>query len=464
MRRTRGEQRAPARFAVVLWLAASVFLCLLVFLVASLLSEGRSAAALVALICAAAAAALSLLIWGFLRAAPSFRTLEERAAQLQRFCSAIKKAASTLELQSILDASAEVVAEVTGVRGCTISIVDTATGRMTVRASIGDTSGDTVERFASRESLLKGEPLVVRDTLARDFPEVDDEAESLVCVPLRLEERVLGAICVYGAPGQRLSSEMISILSSLGEVVSLAIAHAFAFERLQEVSQTNTRFMLTASHELRSPADAISSIARTLLEGFVGTLNDHQRDLLARIDHRARILADTVSDLLALGKGRLDQATYTPTAVDLGRLVRESIRLFEERAAAKGLRLAAGGDLREARVSGSEEMLRSVVTNLVANAVSYTPAGGSVELRVSRNDGLVILEVSDTGIGIPAAEQGRLFEEFFRASNAKQTVAAGTGLGLAIVKENVERCGGTISVVSEEGRGTTFRVMLKPHP
>ena len=118
--------------------------------------------------------------------------------------------------------------------------------------------------------------------------QVVDEVESLVCVPLRLEERIFGAICVYGEQGQRLSAEIISTLSSLGDVVSLAIAHAFVYQDLLSLSQTKTKFMLTASHELRSPADAIRSIAATLREGYCGELNDRQRNLVDRIEQRAR--------------------------------------------------------------------------------------------------------------------------------------------------------------------------------
>jgi signal transduction histidine kinase len=219
--------------------------------------------------------------------------------------------------------------------------------------------------------------------------------------------------------------------------------------------------MLTASHELRSPADAIRSIARTLLEGYCGELADRQRNLIGRIEQRARILAEIVSDLLTLAQGRLGQATFSPQAVDLDRLVRESMLLFEERATEKGLRMETEIGLSGATVSGNEELVRSVLTNLVANAIAYTPAGGSVRLRVSGSGALVVLEVSDTGIGIPTEERDMLFHEFFRASNAKRLTETGTGLGLAIVKESIERCGGTIAVDSDVGRGTTFRVSFR---
>ena len=305
------------------------------------------------------------------------------------------------------------VTEVTGVRGCSINLLDPAQGTMELRAAVGVTSMEAIGLSTHDGGLMQGKPLVIRDTLVRDFPEVVDEVESLVCVPLRLEERIFGAICVYGERGQRLSEEIISTLSSLGDVVSLAIAHAFVYQDLLSLSQTKTKFMLTASHELRSPADAIRSIAATLREGYCGELTDRQRNLVDRIEQRARILAETVSDLLTLAQGRLGQATFSAQAVDLDRLVQESVELFEERAMAKGLRMETDTGRAGATVSGREDLVRSVLTNLVANAITYTPAGGSVRLRVSDAGGRVVLEVSDTGIGIPDEEQDMLFHEFF---------------------------------------------------
>jgi signal transduction histidine kinase len=455
------EQRVTPHFTVSLWLLIPFLLAFPIIFLGSLLLEGLPGLVPRILIAATTAAAATLAVWGIFRASPPSQSLVRRAAQLQRFCSAIKKAASTLELQAILDTSARVVTEVTGVRGCSINLLDPARGTMELRASVGIISREAIGLSTHDDELMRGKPLVIRDTLVRDFPEVVDEVESLVCVPLRLEERIFGAICVYGEQGQRLSAEIISTLSSLGDVVSLAIAHAFVYQDLLSLSQTKTKFMLTASHELRSPADAIRSIAATLLEGYCGELTERQRNLIGRIEQRARILAEIVSDLLTLAQGRMGQATFSPQAVDLNRLIQESMLLFEERATEKGLRMETEIGLAGATVSGNEELVRSVLTNLVANAIAYTPAGGSVRLRVSGSGARVVLEVSDTGIGIPNDEQDMLFHEFFRASNAKRLTETGTGLGLAIVKESIERCGGTIAVESEAGRGTTFRVSFQ---
>jgi signal transduction histidine kinase len=111
-------------------------------------------------------------------------------------------------------------------------------------------------------------------------------------------------------------------------------------------------------------------------------------------------------------------------------------------------------------VDGDRSRLAQLLDNLVANAVKFTPGGGRVDLCVRGAEGRALIEVADTGIGIPADEQSRLFERFFRASSATEQAIPGTGLGLAIAKAIVQAHGGEIAVESVEGAGTTFRVLL----
>ena len=457
-----GESGHP-RAAIPLWLVASALLIALSSFLGEILDELGIPQAIQLLPTAAVAVAVPLGSWLLFRRLLHPRSLVERAVQLQRFCAEIKKAAGTLELQTLLDASAHVVADVTGVRGCSIDLLDSRTGKMVSRAAVGIDRDVVVDRAAYQRSLLRGDPLMIRDTLVREFPEVDDEIESLICVPLRLEERIFGAMCVYGERGQRLSAERISTLSSLGDVVSLALAHAFLYDDLRSLSETKTRFMLHASHELRSPANAIQSIAQTLLQGYTGSLTERQAELVERIDTRARILSDITSDLLTLAKGRLERASFAPVEVGLDPLVNESVVLFEERAKAAGVLLKAETGLSGEAALSSEEIVRSVLTNLIANAIKYTPAGGTVGVRTFAREQWLVIEVEDTGIGIPKEDQHGLFNEFFRAPNAKETSETGTGLGLAIVKAGIERCGGLIEFESGNGKGSVFRALLRRH-
>ena len=397
----------------------------------------------------------------FILWSPVLKSLKLRAKELQAFCEAIRKAASKVEVQELLDVSSEIIVQVTGVQGCTISILDQKTGELKVRAKTGIEYEDEITKDLSHTGLLEGKPLLVEDIQRRDFPEVDDRVESLLCVPLKIEEKVLGAVCIYGRKGQKLSLEMISILSSLSNVIALALAHAFVYDNLKKLVETKTHFMFQTSHELRSPLNAIQSMTKILTNGYRGNLNEKQREVIMRIETRANRLSETVNDLLKLAKGRAQVSTIELTQVNLLNILQEVIEFFKPRAKEGALKIELQLLAKNTLVDGTEELMRSIITNLISNAIKYTPSGGKVTIRVFEITDSVILEIMDTGIGIPKEEQNRLFQEFFRASNAKKIAGTGTGLGLSIVKTNVEMCGGTIELDSEENKGTTFKILFK---
>lgn len=410
-------------------------------------------------------------------ALPGRRALETRALQLEAVSEVIGRAGRSLELHEVLDAITRLTVEVTGVRGCSIKLLDAGTGRMSVRSLAGlrrDAAGLAASAAESiyERSLRDGKPVLVEGALASDFPELDEEAESLICVPLRHEARVVGALCVYGQKGRKLSPEMLSFLSRLGDLAVLFIESASVYEGLKRVDEAKSWFLRKAAHELSSPLAAIRSITDTFLEGYLGEVPDRQREMVGRIRARAGVLSEIVADLLVLARARADAGRQEAESCDLCEVLCETVGLFQVPARDKGVALVAEGMPRACGEAAAEAHpachvalpradLRSVATNLVSNAVKYSRPGGRVAVRLGRTDGNIELTVSDQGIGIPAAEKDRLFSEFFRASNARSFADAGTGLGLAIVKSIVDRLGGTIAVDSEEGVGTTVRIVLK---
>jgi signal transduction histidine kinase len=398
---------------------------------------------------------------------PRIKRIGRRARALEAIYEVIHKAGASLDLQEILDAVTGITVQVTGVRGCSIKLWDTDTGTMRVRSMAGiareaaDLAIDVAENLYHR-SLMEGNAVLVDDALEEDFPEVDDETESLICVPLRREKQILGALCVYGERGRSLSHEQISLFSTLGDLISLSIANASVHENLKRVNEAKTWFLLKASHELRSPLSSILSIVRTLTQGFLGELQEGQKEMLERVELRAQALSESVSDLLVLAKGRAELSTSELEKINLCVLLSENVDFYRSMAADKqiSLEVKCPGNLNAAIVYGHREGLQTIIANLLSNAVKYTPKGGAVHARLSPEEDKVVLEVSDTGIGIPESEQKRLFSEFFRAGNAKKLNEIGTGLGLAIVKSTVEQHGGSIEVESREGEGSTFRVLL----
>jgi two-component system sensor histidine kinase SenX3 len=215
-------------------------------------------------------------------------------------------------------------------------------------------------------------------------------------------------------------------------------------------------FVVNASHELKTPAASIQAAAETL----IGALRDDPQSVphfAATLEREAARLSRIVADLLDLS--RLESGGDPDAAVLFDALVEEEVRRFEERARnaqlALEVRADAGTGLR-----GSERDLALMVGNLIDNAIRYTPAGGSVDVSVSRSDDQVLLRVKDSGIGIPQRDLTRVLERFYRVDQGRSRRTGGTGLGLSIVRHVAENHGGSVSLQSEVGHGTTVDVVL----
>jgi signal transduction histidine kinase len=231
-----------------------------------------------------------------------------------------------------------------------------------------------------------------------------------------------------------------------------------AYHDLRSLEQVKSQFMRKTSHELRAPVGAVQS----LLKAAAGQMQENGpgRELVDRAVRRSESMLDLIDDLLRYSRLQSAAVIDRMEPVELAEIVRGAADLFRAQAEEKDIRLQVQAE--SARVMGARDSLTDLVDNLLSNAIRYTPPGGRVRVEAGCRDGQSFLEVCDSGIGIPADERPRLFEEFFRGEKAKQTVPHGTGLGLAIVKRVVDMHGGRIAVESEVGRGTTFRVSLPP--
>lgn len=218
-------------------------------------------------------------------------------------------------------------------------------------------------------------------------------------------------------------------------------------------------FVADASHELKTPAASIQVAAETVRD-VVADDPAAARRFAEQLHRDALRLSRIVSDLLDLSRLEGERPKAAPRSLD--RIAREEVDRLEDRA--RGADVELGADLAPARVLGDEEGLRLLVRNLLDNAIQYTPAGGRVRLSLRGVDGRIELSVADTGVGIPRRDIPRIFERFYRVDRARSRDTGGTGLGLAIARHVVEQHGGRISVESELGRGSTFRVELPAQP
>jgi signal transduction histidine kinase len=228
-------------------------------------------------------------------------------------------------------------------------------------------------------------------------------------------------------------------------------------EQLLEAGRVKDEFVALISHDLRTPLTSIMGYLELTLEG--GNLSEEQHRYLDIVDRNAARLLRLVNDLLFVARFEAGQLDLEPGELDLAAVVRQSVTEAEPRAAAGGIELTCeASDV--AAVQADRGRMFQLLDNLVSNAIKFTPAGGDVRVSLSPVNGVVRLEVSDTGIGIAPAEQKRLFERFFRASTASDQQIPGTGLGLYIARAIVEAHGGSIAVRSELGEGTSFCVEL----
>ena len=231
-----------------------------------------------------------------------------------------------------------------------------------------------------------------------------------------------------------------------------------AYEDLRSLELVKSQFMRKTSHELRAPVGALQSLLKAALHGL--PKDAKSGDLVARAVDRTEQMLDLIDDLLRYSRLRTAVREMPRERVELAEIVRGAVDLFRPRADEKHVRLDA--HVQPAPVMGSRDGLTDLVSNLVSNAIRYTPEGGSVTVRTGAPGGGARLVVEDTGIGIPEDELSHVFDEFFRGREAKRLTAHGTGLGMAIIKRVVEMHAGRIAVESTPGEGTTFRVTFPP--
>jgi len=233
-----------------------------------------------------------------------------------------------------------------------------------------------------------------------------------------------------------------------------------AVERLNEVDRAKTDFVSTVSHELRTPITSVLGYTQMLMRGTGGGLSEQQARLLGRVESNGLRLQALIEDLLTLSRIEAGTFTLRVDAVDLRRVVQRSSEATEAMRHHRRLEWVVEAGDAPVVVSGDEDQLDRALTNLVTNAVKFTEDPGRVRLSLAAVGESALLTVEDTGIGIPHAEQARLFERFFRSAEAQQRAIPGTGLGLSIVRSIVHDHGGTVAVSSQAGRGTRFEVRL----
>jgi two-component system phosphate regulon sensor histidine kinase PhoR len=296
-------------------------------------------------------------------------------------------------------------------------------------------------------SAFEGRPLleVIRNA------EVDDALrEAMVST-----EPVVGEIEIGGEEPHQVLIHAVRFRATGARPGVVAVFHDVT--ELRRLENVRRDFVANVSHELKTPLTAIRGFAETLASGEVPP--EEMKSFSAVILKHAERLGNLIEDVLELSRIESRKGRLQPSPVDLCRVAETVASLMrsalEGRSLALELELEAGPE-----AWADRRATEQILTNLLDNAAKYTDAGGRVTLRVGHDASDVILQVSDTGIGIPEEARSRIFERFYRVDRARSRDLGGTGLGLAIVKHLVQAMGGRIYVESQLGRGSTFSVRL----
>ncbi len=381
----------------------------------------------------------------------------------------------------------EVVARQIGVNRAVLALRDEAVEALHVAAAVGMPE-DLADEMQIPLSTSLEERLHAQEVLLLDPQSLDDldaplralacepSQGNLVLVPLRTGKKDVGLLCLNASASRErqiaLTPSDLNLLAIMGGQIAIALENARmyateqrrtmelgrALEQQQELDRLKNQFIQNVSHELRTPLSMILGYAELLATGDLGAVSEQQQGPLDIIVQRSYALRDLIGNITAILQNEGREHSKEP--VLLSNLINEAIVDFQVLADRAGLTLFSECAGPVPAVLGDTEHLRRVVDNLIGNALKFTPAGGTVAVRLRGGNGSVMLEIADSGIGIDSEHQPRIFERFYQVDGSARRAHGGCGLGLALVKEIVEKHGGTVTVESQFGAGSTFTVTL----
>jgi signal transduction histidine kinase len=426
-----------------------------------------------------------------------FQELEARTRDLVRSVEELRAlgevgqaVSSTLDLQTVLSTIIGHAAQLSGTNGGVIYEYDEAAEEFLLKASyrIEDEVVEALRATPVRPGQgATGQTATVR--IPVQVSNILEEREytgtrvrpmlarlgyrSVLAVPLLREERIMGALTVWRKEAGNFSTEVVSLLQTFATQSALAIQNARLFREIEDKSRQieaanrhKSEFLANMSHELRTPLNAIIGFSEVLGERLFGELNDKQAEYTEDVLSSGRHLLSLINEILDLSKveaGRmeLELATFDlPLAIDNART------FVRERATRHGITLDVTIDERLGDFVGDERKIKQILLNLLSNAVKFTPEGGRIGINARQSDGSVEISVTDTGIGIAAEDQPKIFEEFRQVGVDYAHKSEGTGLGLRWPR-SLSNCMGEGSGWRVKlGKAVSLRLACqsRPHP
>lgn len=407
-----------------------------------------------------------------------------------------KKVNSSLAPQGVLDAIVESVARATGAKGCSLMLLTPDRSQLVHSVDYGlsewyVTKGPIIADSILSEA-LQGKPVAVLHAAEDPRIQYPEHARkegiaSMLTLPLMLRDEPMGVLRIYTSEPQEFTPQYVEFVSTAADLGAIALEKAQLHESLGEKYESKVgeleevtnelkkleqererflRFLSIAAHDLKAPLSAIQSYLQVMLGGFVGEFSEKQENMLERSSYRITELLNLISDLLDIARIETGQLVQEMKRISVIQVAENSVDSLRHRAEQKGIRLVTNIPKSLPLIRASSAQLDQALTNLVDNAINYSPPGSEVTVVVEKGEGDIVVSVLDEGIGIPPKDLPHVFDDFFRASNVEIT---GTGLGLPIVKRIVEAHGGRIWVESpcpgtDKGSKFTFTLPKDQRP
>ena len=475
---------SPARFALPFLLLSVITLVVVVAPPVGTVPVGRIAVAVAwALAVGRAVAAYGALVWAHryerelrIGHAGTFRQEQQRRRQLEAVRAVANDLTHQLDLTTLLELIARHAAELVDAPSGVVYLWDDSAQVLVPRAWHGLDAREAEPRPRLGEHAAGRAAAERRGIVVNDYPSsplahaplfAQTPVSAILAAPILFQDRLVGVIvALHERPGRAFQSGDLDLIRLFADQAAVAVEHAHAFENvataeaLRELARLKTEFLSTASHELRTPLTLIHGYAELLRMRASRLSAAEVADMAGEILNGSSTMIRLVDDLLDFARLESSQPIVEPRRVDVELLLRRQLGAVRERAGGERIVLEAPTPL-DAELDPS--FLQQIVRNLVANALQYAPRG-PITIRASRRDDWLVVEVADEGPGIPAHEQGRIWETFYRGEQARVSPHRGSGLGLAVVKQLAELHGGRAEAESPSGHGATFRIWLPAAP
>jgi signal transduction histidine kinase/ActR/RegA family two-component response regulator len=402
--------------------------------------------------------------------------LASKVGQLEALREVGEAIGSSLDLDEVLDEIVTNAVRLTGTDGGSIMEYDEAGDCFHVRAAFGS-SPELLEQLRAitihRESTLVGRtalarrPVELSDLASAELdPHLDilfrDGWRSVLAVPMLRGDKIVGVLVIRRRSTGTFSPDVKELLQTFASQSALAIVNARLFTELQTktkeleiASHHKSEFLASMSHELRTPLNAVIGFSEVLLDRMFGEINERQDEYLRDIWNSGRHLLELLNEILDLSKVEAGQMVLEPSTFTVGSALEYTLAMVRERASLHAITVTVDVAKDVGKVELDELRFKQVVLNLLSNAVKFTPDGGSVSVRAYREGTALVVTVADTGIGVPAEDQERIFESFQQGRRGAPK-EEGTGLGLTLSRRIVSLFGGRMWLESTPGVGSTF--------